>query len=276
MLAKANDPDIEATSINMSLKDPISMLRMTIPCRSNVCTHNQCFDAFTFLDMQQQGPTWTCPICSKPVQYEGLSIDEYVQEILQKMPQSVDQVTLEPNGTWKPVVEDFSNSNRNGRSYADDDDDDDLIEISDYRPAGLKAETPATPSFGMTTPMHTPGSNSGNRANGMGGAGTKRKSEVIDLTLSDDDDAPPAKRPATTASAASNIPDAMRNGYRQSVGAPAAAKTGQPASYSFTLQRPPNWSESVSPKSQPPRPPGMAQQQPPPPPQASSSTSQTR
>lgn len=212
--AKAADPDIEATSTNMSLKDPISMLRMTVPIRSDVCTHNQCFDAFTFLDMQQQGPTWTCPICSKPVQFRSLHVDEYVQDILQKAPM-LDQVTLDPDGTWRPVVE-KSDSQNGAIKHEYDDDSDDLVEISDYRPNGLKAETPVTPfSFGTTPSGYSPAPGLGPRVNGSGGAGSKRRSEVIDLTLSDEDEGPPpAKRPHYGQSTTSSgYMSRMSNGY---------------------------------------------------------------
>src|SRR5690242_10495186 len=72
MKAKAADPDIEVGSSVMSLKDPISTLRISIPCRSTICTHNQCFDAESFLQLQEQAPTWICPICSKTVHFNGL------------------------------------------------------------------------------------------------------------------------------------------------------------------------------------------------------------
>lgn len=76
MVSKANDSDIVATSIVMSLKDPISTLRIDTPCRSTICKHNQCFDAMSFLQLQEQAPTWTCPICNKVVSFGDLAIDQ--------------------------------------------------------------------------------------------------------------------------------------------------------------------------------------------------------
>lgn len=252
VLAKAADPDIEATSTNMSLKDPISMLRMTMPVRSNVCAHNQCFDAFTFLDMQQQGPTWTCPICSKPVTFTSLHIDEYVQDILQGAP-NLDQVTLDPDGSWRPVVE--QNDNRGTkRPYDDDDEDsDDLIELSDYRPIGLKAEPPATPfSFGQTPPQFSPAPGSTTR----NGAGSKRRSEVIDLTLSDGDDEPPAKRPHIQPSMSTpSLQSQVSNGFRTSSMTPnGMAPFTLPTNSTMTRS-----AETSHGLSQPPRPPSRAQ-----------------
>ena len=76
--SKADDADLVATSVIMSLKCPLSTLRISTPCRSSVCTHNQCFDATSFLQLQEQAPTWTCPVCNKVVTFEGLLVDQYV------------------------------------------------------------------------------------------------------------------------------------------------------------------------------------------------------
>jgi len=224
MKLKAREEEVVATSTVMSLKDPVSYIRIKLPCRSHVCSHNQCFDASSFLQLQEQGPTWTCPICSKHVGFEDLAVDQYVQEILERTPSSVDQVTIEPDGQWS-----FSNTSKNGSAskrkrdedsegYGDDDDDyddesDDLIEISDPRVQSIKNESPATPfSLARTPPapyldISAPYSASAPRT------GQKRRSEVIDLTLSDDDEHPrPEKRQAY--STPNSLPDPVRNGYQ--------------------------------------------------------------
>jgi len=73
---RTQDTDIVATSSVMSLKCPLSTLRIQVPCRSIVCTHNQCFDASSFLELQKQAPTWTCPVCGKSTSFESLQIDQ--------------------------------------------------------------------------------------------------------------------------------------------------------------------------------------------------------
>lgn len=78
MKSKAQDPDIVATSTIMSLKCPLSTLRIDVPCRSLSCKHNQCFDASSYLQLQEQAPTWTCPVCNKIANFESLLIDQYV------------------------------------------------------------------------------------------------------------------------------------------------------------------------------------------------------
>ncbi|KAF1957550.1 hypothetical protein CC80DRAFT_46995 [Byssothecium circinans] len=202
MRAKANDPDIVVESSVMSLKDPISTLKMTTPCRSTICTHNRCFDAESFLQLQEQAPTWQCPICNKAISYEALAVDEYVQEILQKVSRDTDQVTIEPDGQWSTDTA-VPASNTNG--YDDDDEsDEDLVEISDYRLAAIKSEAVASPQYLMRTPpVPSRETSSAPRTGG------KRASEVIDLTLSDDDEpVRPAKKVAYNTP--NSLPDPSR------------------------------------------------------------------
>ena len=190
MKAKAADPDIEVGSSVMSLKDPISTVRISIPCRSMVCTHNQCFDAESFLQLQEQAPTWICPICSRSVHFNGLAVDQYVEEILAKV-KNADQVTISPTGEWSTQKEPTP-PRRNGNAVAADDSDDDLVELPpDYRVTSIKREAAHTPNYLSTPPMPSREPSTAPRS------GTKRTSEVVDLTLSDDDEPPrPAKKVA--------------------------------------------------------------------------------
>ena len=73
---KARDADIVATASVLSLKCPLSTLRIDLPCRSISCRHNQCFDATSYLQLQEQGPTWLCPICNRSAPFDSLAIDE--------------------------------------------------------------------------------------------------------------------------------------------------------------------------------------------------------
>lgn len=78
VISKSEDAEIVATSSVMSLKCPLSTLRIDVPCRSSVCSHSQCFDASSFLQLQEQAPTWTCPVCNKAAAYEHLQVDQSV------------------------------------------------------------------------------------------------------------------------------------------------------------------------------------------------------
>lgn len=74
---REQDPDdIITTSQVLSLKCPLSWQRMSLPCRSISCTHNQCFDAASYLLLQTQGPQWLCPICDKDAPLDQLAVDE--------------------------------------------------------------------------------------------------------------------------------------------------------------------------------------------------------
>lgn len=199
----------------MSLKDPVSTLRITVPCRSIICSHNQCFDASYFLQLQEQAPTWTCPVCSKTISYDALAIDEYVQLILDGTSKSTEQVTIEPAGDWHEVQQgDGQDNHAQKRAPYDFDSDDDLVEIPDSRVGKVKAEAKsATPALLQQTPplssreASTPTAMArlGNTTNGA-----KRSSTVIDLTLSDDDEPPrPAKRHNTSQSNSYNTPASL-------------------------------------------------------------------
>ena len=76
VISKSEDAEIVTTSSILSLKCPLSTLRIDVPCRSSICSHNQCFDASSFLQLQEQAPTWTCPICNKAAAYEHLQVDQ--------------------------------------------------------------------------------------------------------------------------------------------------------------------------------------------------------
>jgi E3 SUMO-protein ligase PIAS1 len=171
---KADDPDIVVESSVMSLKDPISTLRITIPCRSTICTHNRCFDAESFLQLQEQAPTWQCPICNNTISFEALAVDEYVQEILDKVPRGTDQVTIEPDGNWSSE-KDPPSTNAKAGGYGDQDDsDEELVEIADFRLASIKAEAmPSPQSLARTPPMPSRDSSSAPRT------GSKRGSMMM-------------------------------------------------------------------------------------------------
>lgn len=195
-----NDPDIAATSTKMSLKDPVSTSRITVPIRSTICTHNQCFDASFFLQLQEQAPTWQCPHCNKTVSFESLSVDKYFEEILQNTPRSIEQVIIEPNGEWRVVEDDeekgLSNAAKGAAraSYDDDFDDDDIIELDAAQKAVVKKDPNQAALNAFSTPPLS--SREPSVAQSHTQAGNKRASTVIDLTLSDDDDEPirPNKR----------------------------------------------------------------------------------
>lgn len=202
MVKRNEDSDLVATSSVMSLKCPLSTLRIELPVRSRVCIHVQCFDAMSYLLLQQQAPTWQCPTCSKPVPYEMLVIDSYVQAILDSTPKSVDSVIVDPDGNWSVASQRSPSADLGPNS----DNDEDVIEIQDSRPV-RKFDTPSQAG--------TP-NNRGISQDTTNRSSSKRPiSQVIDLTLSDDDDEPsrPAKRHNASAQTQSHNGHNGHNGY---------------------------------------------------------------
>ncbi|KAL8817863.1 MAG: hypothetical protein Q9223_003382 [Gallowayella weberi] len=215
MVSKAQDSDVQATGAIISLKCPLSTLRIDVPCRSTICTHNQCFDASSFLQLQEQAPTWTCPVCNKTVNFEALQVDRYMDDILQSTPGSVDQVTVEPDGKWSRI----SGGDSSPRSRQDSSgDDEDLIEIKDApRFTAVKKEVTTGSGF-MRTPPTSSREQSIISSAPPPSAGAKRStSAVIDLTSDDDEEdiRRRSKRPALPAYPATPTYPSTENGRAQ-------------------------------------------------------------
>ncbi|OBT48296.1 hypothetical protein VE00_01170 [Pseudogymnoascus sp. WSF 3629] len=199
MVSKAADPDIVATSTVLSLKCPLSTLRMDLPCRSTACRHNQCFDATSYLQLQEQGPTWLCPICNNSAAFETLAVDDYVRDIITNTPRSVDQVTIEPDGKWSTNTRTPSPSK--GNQDFDIEGDDDIIEIKDSK--FLSIRNHSTPGTSASTPPTSLYSREPSTAMSAPRPSNKRPaSSVIDLTLSDEDEEPISRAPKRQSTAA--------------------------------------------------------------------------
>lgn len=218
-MCKANaDDDIAATSSKMTLKDPVSITRITMPIRSTVCQHIQCFDGRFFMELQEQAPTWQCPICTKTVSFESLCVDKYFEEILNNTSKSVEQVTVETNGHWSVEQDDEDKGKSNqakgeARAAWDDDFDDDVVEVLDSPKAhtnGVKHELPTVSPMGppglsaFNTPPLSSREASVARSNASAprpaGSNKRSASAVIDLTLDDEEEEQPprpAKRQTT-------------------------------------------------------------------------------
>lgn len=256
---KANDdPDIVLSSEVMSLKDPVSTLRITLPVRSTVCTHRQCFDGSMFLQMQEQAPQWLCPTCNKSISYQSLCIDKYFEDILQKTSSSIEKVTLEPDGQWHIIKEDESQpaaqSSRDNRAKYDndfDDSDDDIVEVvsntstSKPRPNnGVSLDNGTTPSFlaaplpgvsyAMTPPLSSRGPSAAPSTSSAQLGQKRAASSVIDLTLSDDDDEPPrpAKRQSTNSSTHPGLTFITSQSYSTPISLPDPRYTSYPGGQS--------------------------------------------
>ena len=186
----------------MSLKCPLSAMRMTLPCRSTLCNHIQCFDAESFLQLQEQAPQWSCPTCNKQFKFDQLVVDQYVQEILQTTSKSVEQVTIEPTGDWKSgsnTTDDFRSSTSSSKAKMPTvSSSDDLVEIQEFRPNGSKSGQSSTPQSFMKSPnLSSREASTAASTAPRSTPGKRAPDNVIDLTLDSDEDEvpqPPKKR----------------------------------------------------------------------------------
>ncbi|GAA5893200.1 hypothetical protein JCM6882_003911 [Rhodosporidiobolus microsporus] len=261
------DDEIEATALGVSLRDPLSFARMDVPIRSVHCGHISCFDAETWFEINEQTPTWACPICSRTLKVEDMIVDGYLQNILKICNDDVDEVRVEPDGTWrsdddkhgtaKPRTAPTSTANTSSRNTplgrddkgkgratppddgphvdgraggsaangsesvllldSDDDDEDDQPLAKRPRLNGgfSGAATPLSSAEGSVQPSN----------------GAAKKGEVLDLTLSSDEDdepvRPPPQRPgAAMARVSSTGSERKGTPLQQAAGAAAAGAGG--------------------------------------------------
>ena len=166
----SDDDDVATTSLKVSVTCPLGKMRMKTPCRPSTCAHLQCFDAATFLQMNERKPTWNCPVCDRKAFYDDLLIDGYYQEILDSK-KTVDEenVILEKDGTWKPVPKEETDGEAKDKS----------------------SPTKRGESESNSTSPSKDGKNKESSTNGKKGA-----EEVDCIDLSDDDEIPlPPSRP---------------------------------------------------------------------------------
>ncbi|KAI8140353.1 PINIT domain-containing protein [Fennellomyces sp. T-0311] len=101
------EADVMIEFQTVSMKCPLAFTRIQIPCRASACTHAQCFDAYTFLKMNEQTPTWSCPACSRSIgSYNDLLVDGYFQNILDTVGQNVESVRIGADGQIQYIKED--------------------------------------------------------------------------------------------------------------------------------------------------------------------------
>ncbi|KAJ7125633.1 PINIT domain-containing protein [Mycena crocata] len=216
------DEDIVAGPQKMSLKCPLSYMRVNTPCRSRKCTHSQCFDATSWFSVMEQTTTWLCPVCERTLDSKDLVIDGYFDEILKESPESVEDVIVEADGEWHtsdnkyasakwkeshapaPIAKPLTlsprkslpaksppsklvNGDPNGKRKATEI----VVLDSDDEDEG-RVKRELSPSFASTSSVNRSyGSLPGETA------GPSQADDVIDLTLdSDEEDAPPARPPA--------------------------------------------------------------------------------
>uniref|UniRef100_A0A8C9GRH3 SP-RING-type domain-containing protein n=1 Tax=Piliocolobus tephrosceles TaxID=591936 RepID=A0A8C9GRH3_9PRIM len=103
---KHGDDEVMCMEVNrkISLHCPFSLDRILIPCRGVKCSHLQCFDLKSFIDVTKKTKAfnnrWKCPICSLVLRPKDLVIDTFITYILSQVPKNTKEVELNKNGEF--------------------------------------------------------------------------------------------------------------------------------------------------------------------------------
>lgn len=97
-----DDVSIVSSTAIVSLRDPISLARITVPARGKNCRHVACFDLDTILEFtgSRAGAGIKCPICRRINMLPELYVDLFMHKLLQEVPESVMSVEIDAQGQW--------------------------------------------------------------------------------------------------------------------------------------------------------------------------------
>jgi hypothetical protein len=99
-LGGGGSDDLQVGTTEISLMDPITRMKLSVPARASSCKHIQCFDLKSYLQINQRVATWNCPICNHPALYNDLMVDSYFKTILASVNIQVSEVEFHPTGLW--------------------------------------------------------------------------------------------------------------------------------------------------------------------------------
>lgn len=96
----------ETGKIKISLKCPISGMRILTPARGQNCRHFQCFDLKTFLQVNCERTLWSCPICTMSIPFHMIEVDQHQLNILreignQSLGTDCDEILINEFGQWQ-------------------------------------------------------------------------------------------------------------------------------------------------------------------------------
>ena len=94
---KESKDDLITTS-TISLMDPISLLRIEVPCKTALCKHANAFDLKTHCRRFIGRDNWKCPICECNAAPRVLRIDDFIQTILQSSTHETKAVEVDKTG----------------------------------------------------------------------------------------------------------------------------------------------------------------------------------
>ncbi|KAA3680203.1 uncharacterized protein DEA37_0007409 [Paragonimus westermani] len=99
-------------TLPVQLLCPLSKCRIEVPVRGRACRHVQCYDATTYLIINERKPSWNCPVCDKKTYYEDLLIDGFFLDVLNSpATQELDEVVFHDDGSWSAAEPTASQNN---------------------------------------------------------------------------------------------------------------------------------------------------------------------
>ncbi|EPQ60617.1 hypothetical protein GLOTRDRAFT_68408 [Gloeophyllum trabeum ATCC 11539] len=168
----SEDDDIVAGAQKMSLKCPLSYMRIRTPTRSAACVHHQCFDATSWFSMMEQTTTWLCPVCERVLNVEELIVDGYFDDILKRTSEDVEDVIVEADGEWHTSDNKYASPG---------------WKATHPEQAMTVPDTPRKP-VRRDTMARTPTKTSADMTNGASGEKGKAKADNVEILVLDSDD----------------------------------------------------------------------------------------
>jgi hypothetical protein len=105
---------IEEVNYMLSLRCPLSFMRIIEPSKSKYCSHAQCFDLKAYLEYSCQQQLWQCPVCTQRCPYKDLIIDPKFSLILNSVTSEDMQVIVGPDGSFEVPSPQADKTKRSG------------------------------------------------------------------------------------------------------------------------------------------------------------------
>jgi len=99
-----SDDDIEVLSTVISLKCPLTGMRVKKPARFTDVSGINVFDLDAFLVMVQRSHKWQCPHTMRNSCVEFLQVDSYLERVLEVIKdEPINEIEVSPEGLWRPA-----------------------------------------------------------------------------------------------------------------------------------------------------------------------------
>lgn len=101
-----DDEDLLIESHVVSLRDPMSGVRMACPARFANASGLQAFELDAFLSLAERNRKWQDPITLKNSTVKQLQVDAYMEAVLKAVDglEDIDDVELLADGKWRPML----------------------------------------------------------------------------------------------------------------------------------------------------------------------------